>query len=109
MSTFKVGDRVRIVCSIDEKYAHFVGREATIFACLGNVEFNNGTIEHGYLLEEVPCDFFECWGASELEPLTNPGLGAEEEKFVKDLQDSLSDLVKPGEIVEHGDVESAHA
>lgn len=115
MSTFKPGDRVRI----NFPFSLHHGAEATVLSPLAwlKCKYLDGSIRAQFV-HDVSVDGVGTIGflglplafpPENLEPLTRPGLSAEQAKFVKDLQDSLSDLVKPGEIVEHGDVESAHA
>ena len=114
---FKVGDRARINLPGTKNH----GKECTIlegpvFAGLRT----NGQFEAFGYAYTVRVDGVGAIGpggcqigyrASELEPLTRPGLSAEDEKFVKDLQDALFSKLpdfnpKPrqGEIVQAGDV-----
>lgn len=105
---FKVGGRVRIIACGDPSGFEAVGAEATVLA----VGVLSWALQPGYVALSVDGSDEE-WRflPSQLEPLTRPGLNAEYEKFVKDLQDALFSKLpdfnpKPrqGEIVQAGDV-----
>ena len=105
---FKVGVRVRVNCPESLKH----GRETTIT----RIDVRASDFGRPFVGAEV--DIPNGYGYSrcifeyhELEPITRPGLSAEDEKFVKDLQDALfaklpdfNPKPRQGEIVQAGDV-----
>lgn len=114
---FKVGDRVKKI-KFDPSAppnAHDVplGAEGTVVGS-GGAASSPESIFVWVVYDKYPTDHFTRACASnewQLEPLTRPGLSAEDEKFVKDLQDALFSQLpdfnpKPrqGEIVQAGDV-----
>lgn len=110
---FKVGDRVRIVRT---GVPFLAGLQATVVSELR--EASNPTIGvwQGHFLDIDGYGEFGAWPGGvcippeDLEPISRPGLSAEDEKFVKDLQDALfaklpdfNPKPRQGEIVQAGD------
>lgn len=106
MSTFRPGQRVKHVPS--GQTGHFVryitGPEQTDCQVEADGPWKN---IYGKTRPQSQLAYVS---SSELVPLSEPGQKEMTHDEIRQLGAGLlSDLVKPGEIVEHGDVESAHA
>jgi hypothetical protein len=90
MSTFRVGDKVRVSYAFLPENRIFVDREAIIIECR-----DFGYFGFGYGLDISPIKFnsetdgYACWNADQLEKILYEGSQPSEFKTVQELMDSL--------------------